>query len=349
MPKKSMPLVSIVLVNWNGEELLKEHFQTVVGIEYKNKEIILVDNGSKDNSVRFIKKNYPTVKIIKNDVNLGTAEGSNVAIPYCKGKYLFWISNDMDFDPKILSHLVSVAEEDKTVGICTAKMRRLVDGKKTNILDSVGSSIDIFGFPSAVGIEEEDNGQYDEIRDVFFSFGGALFIRTGLVRDGTVYDESFLTLTDDIDLCWRVRLLGYKVKVAPDALLYHRVSATLSKSHNRAEKRFISERNTIRMLLKNYSLMSLSFILPLFIILMALESCFFLIIGKFQLSKSNLRALIWNIKRISETYYFRQKVQNSRVVPDNDIFKMMDKKSEKLHLFFDFVRNSNATRWKSYF
>ena len=349
MTKTKHPLVSIVLVTWNGEQLLKTHFQSIVDINYPNKEIIVVDNGSHDGSVQYLQKHYPEVKVIVNDINLGTAEGSNVAIPHCNGKYLFWISNDMDFDSKILMHMVGEIESDETIGVCTVKMRRPIDGKHTNTLDSVGSSVDIFGFPSAVGIEEEDNGQYDDIKEVFFSFGGALMIRTSLLDEGISYDPSFLTLTDDIDLCWRVRLRGFKVKVVPQALLYHRVSATLSKSHNRAEKRFISERNTMRTILKNYSLPWLLLILPAFVMLMLAESLFFLMLGKFRMGKSNMRAIGWNLVRLGDTLKLRREVQSSRKVADREIFWLMDKKSEKIRLFVDCLGHRKEPRWKNYF
>jgi len=208
---KTRPLVSIVNVTWNGEKLLEHHLPSLNAINYPNKEIIIVDNGSIDDSVQFVSQNYPNFKIIRNSINLGTAEGSNVAINYCSGKYIFWVSNDMDFDPAIVSQLVDRCEADEAVGICTVKMLRYIDGKKTNIIDSVGANIDFLGFPSSIGISEIDNKQYDAFKEVFFSFGGALFIRRELAVQTGGYDEAFLTLTDDIDLSWRVRLLGLKL------------------------------------------------------------------------------------------------------------------------------------------
>ena len=346
---KNKPLVSIVLVTWNGETLLQKHLNSVLSMDYPNKEVIIVDNGSHDNSVEYLKQHHPAIKVIALPENLGTAEGSNVALPHCSGKYVFWISNDMEFESDLLTLLIDEIESDETVGVCTVKMRRLIDGKKTDIIDSVGASVDLLGFPSAVGIEQEDRGQHDQVREVFFSFGGALLIRKELTDSGIVYDPDFLTLTDDIDLCWRVRLRGYKVKVVPQAILYHRVSATLSKSHNRAEKRFISERNTMRTLLKNYSFLSLLFLFPLYLALLIGESLFFLAIGKIRMATSNLRAVLWNAKRIGGTLRLRHETQRSRRVSDFEIFKHMDYKSEKIRLFVDFLSNRTAPRWKNYF
>lgn len=344
-----IPLVSIVNVTWNGQELLQNHLPSLDAINYPNKEIFIVDNGSIDGSVEFVNKNYPHFKIIQNSINLGTAEGSNVAINACIGKYIFWVSNDMEFDPEIVTRLVGRCENDDTVGICTVKMRRFIDGRKTEIIDSVGANIDFLGFPSSIGINESDCGQLDKFKEVFFSFGGALFIKKDLAIQTHGYDEAFLTLTDDIDLSWRVRLLGYKVMVEPQALLYHRVSATLSKSHNRAEKRYISERNTLRTLLKNYSTLTLAFILPIYFLTLFFESFFFLALGKRSIAKSNTRALIWNAKNFKSTMVKRRYVQSTRKVSDLRILSKMSIFPNKYLIFFDFIKNWKSENWKSYF
>jgi GT2 family glycosyltransferase len=343
------PLVSIVNVTWNGKGLLEYHLPSLDSINYANKEIFIVDNGSSDGSVDFVKKSYPHFKIIQNSTNLGTAEGSNVAIQNCSGKYIFWVSNDMEFDPEIVTRLVERCEGDHSIGICTVKMRRFINDKKTKIIDSVGASIDFLGFPSSVGINQNDYGQYDEFKEVFFSFGGALFIRRDLAIQTGGYDEAFLTLADDIDLSWRVRLLGFKVMVEPKALLYHRVSATLGKSHNRAEKRYISERNTLRTLLKNYSLLSLAIILPIYFLMLISESLFFVLIGKYGLSKSNTRAIFWNLANIHSTLKKRMYIQSSRKISDWKIFSKMTFFPNKLLIFYDFCINRNSQNWKNYF
>lgn len=187
------------------------------------------------------------------------------------------------------------------------------------------------------------------IKRSFFLLGGALFIRRELAILTGGYDEAFLTLTDDIDLSWRVRLLGFKVMVEPKALLYHRVSATLSKSHNRAEKRFISERNTLRTLLKNYSLISLLILMPFYFLMLVLESTFFLLINKKNIAKSNIRAVIWNVRHLKSTIGKRKYIQSSRKVSDVKILTKMSFFPNKILVFFDFTKNWNSQAWKNYF
>lgn len=343
------PLVSIVLINYNGKPLLEQFLPSVANLTYPDYEVIVVDNASTDGSQELIKDHYPEFKVIQNKKNLGTAQGSNVAIDETKGKYIFWVSNDMEFDPDILDHLVKRCEEDNSIGICTVKMRRIRNGRLIKEIDSVGADVDTFGFPASRGINEPDNGQYDYSTDVFFSFGGAMFIRKSLLENIGGFDPDYFTLGDDIDLSWRTHLAGYRVVVEPKAFLYHRVSATLATTHSRAQKRYMSEKNTLRTLLKNYSFGYLSFILPVYFILLLMEIFFFLILGKFKIAKGGVNAVVWNIKHFKDTLRKRRKVQSLRKVKDGDLWKLMLKKPEKIRLFFDFLLNRKAERWANYF
>lgn len=343
------PLVSIINVTWNGRELLEKYLPSLNNLKYPNYEVIIVDNGSLDDSVAFVKNNYPKFKIIQNQTNLGTAQGSNVGLKEAKGEYVFWVSNDMEFSPYILNYLVDCSQNDPKVGIATVKMLRIKDGKCIDQIDSVGADIDIFGFPISRGINEKDTGQYDFSTDVFFSFGGAMFIRRSLLDIIGEYDPDYLTLADDIDLSWRAHLAGYRVVVEPKAFLYHRVSATLSKSHNRAQKRYISERNTLRTLLKNYSFGYLLMILPGYFAILFMEILFFLLLRKFKVAFSGIRAVLWNIKHFPGTLKRRAKIQSMRRVKDRVIISKMSKHSEKLKLAIDFIFHHKEERWSSYF
>ncbi len=349
MVDKSSPLVSVVNVTWNGKELLKKYLPSLSNLKYPNYEVIIVDNASTDGSIEFVRENYPELKVIQNETNLGTAEGSNVAIAQAKGEYIFWVSNDMEFDPHILNHLVARCQSDETIGICTVKMLRIKDEELVDEIDSVGADIDIFGFPFSRGINEKDLGQYAQVTDVFFSFGGAMFIRKSLLSIIGGYDPDYLTLADDIDLSWRAHLAGFRVVAEPKAYLYHRVSATLSKTHNRAQKRYISERNTFRTLLKNYSWGYLALILPSYLFILFLEMLFFILIHKYRIAMSGPKAIVWNLLHLKDTLVMKGKVQDFRKVRDSEIVSRMLKRSEKIISSIDFFLNPGAERWKRYF
>lgn len=338
---KIYPLCSVIVVNYNGRDLLKSFMPSIINMKYPNFEVILVDNASKDNSVNIVKKLFPKVKIIQNTKNDGTAEGSNVGLSLAKGEFILWLSNDMEIEPDFLNQLVELANSSKNIGICTCKMKRITENfEKLNQIDSVGGNLDIFGFPSAIGINQIDKGQLDQVSEVFFSFGGALLIKKSVLDLVGGYDPAFFTLADDIDLCWRVRLAGFKVMVQPSAVLYHRVSATLSK-WKRSERRFISERNTFRTLLKNYSSRSLLSILPRYFSLIFAETLFF-IFWKPEMALSYIRAIIWNLRNLRDTLSRRNKIQTTRKISDIFIKSQMQNQPNKLIILKEFMMLRNT-------
>jgi len=342
--------VSVILINYNGKPLLERFLPSVANLNYSNYEVVVVDNASTDGSAEFIRNTYPNFKIVIADSNYGTAEGSNIGAREARGEYLFFVSNDMEPDKNILNYLIEKIENDLAIGVTTCKMLRITErSEKLDILDSLGSDADIFGFPTARGINEVDNGQWDFPAEVFFSFGGALLIKKDLYNRIGGYDEKFFTLVDDTDLCWRVHLLGLKVMVEPKAFLYHRVSATLGTIYGRSHKRFLSERNTLRMLLKNYSTGYLFFILPLYFVLLFLEMIFFIVVGKPIIAKSVVNAIGWNFSNLKDTLRKRKLAQNLRKARDNEIWKLMQKRSSKVSFFFDFLKQPRAGHWKGYF
>lgn len=351
MSIENSPLVSIIIPNYNGKELLERFLPSVVSLNYPNFEVIIVDNASVDGSADFVKKDYSAIRVISADKNYGTAEGSNIGSGLAKGEFLFFISNDMEMDSHILDFMIPRFELDKSVGVCTCKMRRITgDGKKLNTIDSVGAELDIFGFPASVGINQDDKGQFDSFREVFFSFGGALLIRKDIFVLLEGYDPAFFTLADDIDLCWRVRLLGLKVVVEPRAFLYHRVSATLGTIYGRSHKRYLSEKNTIMTIIKNYSLFSLCFVLPLYAVCFISEIIFFILLGRLQMVLSYLKSLSYifhNFKFIAEK---RRKIQAIRKASDLRVLRKMKFTSHKVEIFLDFVKNfGKGPNWENYF
>lgn len=344
------PLVSVVIPSWNGEDLLRTFLPSILAQDYENLEVIIVDNDSQDRTVDFLREVHPSVRVVRNPRNDGTAEGSNVGARDARGRYLFFLSNDMFVAPSVARLFVNTMEADPSIGICTLKMLRITaDGERLPIIDSVGSDLDIFGFPGPRGINEIDRGQMDARADVFFSFGGAMFIRRDLFFAAGEYDPSFFTLADDIDLSWRVRLLGYRVVAVPEAFLHHRVSATLdTPAFKRARRRFWSERNTIRMLLKNYGPLALLSILPAALLMLFGETLFWLLMGQPSVAGALWHAVGWNIAHIRETLRLRRRIQNARTVPDATILKAMHFGSFKLRMFRDYRRRKNDADWQAF-
>lgn len=350
MTNNKKPFCSVIVINYNGRNLLAKFLPSIAKLDYDNYEVIIVDNASTDDSVSFVKRNYPHFKVITNSKNFGTAEGSNRAIPHARGEYILFLSNDMEVDASLLRLMIEIAESSPGIGICTCKMRRITpEGERLNIIDSVGGDVDILGFPSARGINELDRGQLDRVSEVFFSFGGAMLIKREVINKIGAYDPTFFTLADDIDLCWRTHLAGYKVVVQPRALLYHRVSATLGTIFGRSRKRYLSERNTFRMLVKNYSSLTLAKLLPLYFGLLMAEAILFLMLRKIRLAIAYLQAVLWNLRNFRDTWTQHMAVQQLRVTSDKDIQKMMYKKPFKIKILKEFLRARKSASWRAYF
>lgn len=341
------PLCSVIVINYNGKHLLERFLPSVLAMDYPNYEVVLVDNASHDGSAEFVKSKFPSVRIVLNPNNDGTAEGSNVGARHAKGDYILWLSNDMEVNTDFLTRLMEVAVSSPDIGICTCKMKRITEtGNKLNEIDSVGGDIDIYGFPSARGINQPDKGQLDNVCEVFFSFGGAMLIKKSVVETVRGYDPSFFTLADDIDLSWRVRLAGYRVMVQPSAVLYHRASATLGR-WTRAKRRFVSERNTLRTLLKNYSLGSLTTILPRYLGIIIVELIFFAL-RKPEVSVAYAKALGSNLLHLQDTLSKRMFIQATRKVSDESLKKHMIDGPLKINVLKEFMATKGGVALKRY-
>lgn len=350
MENLNRPEVSVIILNWNGENLLKKYFHSLINQNFINFEIIFVDNNSKDKSIEIAKKiNKKKIKIkfIKNNMNYGTAKASNIGVKYCKGKYLFFVSNDMLFETNLIKKLYNFLSENPQIGVVTTKILKEIQNNNTNIIDSCGGNIDFLCTAQSNKINLNQKNIYDENKEIFFSFGGALFVKRKLFEKVKGYDERYFTLMDDIDLCWRIKLIGYKIYYTASSKIYHMVSATLSKTHSRPTKRFFSERNSLCSCLKNYSYLTLFFILPTYLIVVFLEILFFLIIFKPSMSYSVVKSILWNLVNIKQTLKKRNYIQKIRVITDLQILNLMIKYPIKLYYFYSFI--FQRKKWANYF
>jgi GT2 family glycosyltransferase len=245
--------------------------------------------------------------------------------------------------------MVKTALSDSSIGIVTCK---LLDLDNKNVIDAVGGfMIDIFGFPFAIGHGEIDNHQYDRVRDVF-AFG-ILLVKTSMLKKTGGFDEAYFTYVEDIDFCWRAQLAGYKVIANPSSIIYHKSGGgTISKGKQatnlsfRSRVRYLTERNTFRTLLKNYSYITLAKVLPRYFGLLFGELAMFLVMRKIKLFLSDVKAILWNVRYFKDTYRLRVRVQSIRVVDDSVIQRRMMRGSRKiallekeLHFFYSQVRS----------
>jgi len=223
-----MNRVAIVVPNWNGADLLRTCIDSLLAQTYRNMSIIIVENGSIDSSLEILKNYDNKITVLTQDHNLGFAGGVNVGIKYAleeKFEYIGLFNNDARAEKDWVQNLVKVLDQEKRVGIVTSKI--LID--TTGKLDSTGDWFTTTGMPFPRGRGEVDKKQYDKDTLVFGASGGASLYKSDLFKDIGTFDEDFFAYYEDVDISFRAQLKGWLVKYEPNAVVYHKLSATSNK------------------------------------------------------------------------------------------------------------------------
>lgn len=244
------PQISISIINLNGKDYLGQCLDSIKKLDYPEDklETIVIDNGSSDDSVNFIKSNYPLVKLISNDKNMGFAFANNQAAKAANGDYIAFLNNDTRVDKKWLIELLRPIYKNKEVVASGSKVLS-IDGKN---IDFVGGMINFEGkgFQIDYGIPVE-KGNYGQYRYLPFVNGGAMLADRKIFLDTGGFDEDFFAYYEDVDFGWRLWVLGYKVVFAPESIVYHHHHGT-SKIFSEDKLRFLKERNSLYSVFKNY-------------------------------------------------------------------------------------------------
>jgi len=321
--QKGFPPVTLLILNYNGKRFLKECLDSVLKTDYPNFEVVVIDNASTDGSVEFIEKNYPQVRIIKNNRNYGFAVAYNLAIKTVKNEYLVLLNNDVIVEPDWLKKLISYISNGKVAAV-NPKMLFADDRKRIN---AAGGNCDIYGVGWNRGNGEIDNGQYDKVEEVFYVNGAALLTKKSVWKDVGAFDERFFLYGEDLDWCWRARLKGYKILYVPDSKIYHHWRASGGAII------YFLERHSLATLLKNYELKTLIKIMPRYLALKFLKTIWLLKNGKEKIEKmAVLYSLKWNLINLNKTWNKRVLIQSSRKISDKEIKKQMFNGSFELFL-----------------
>jgi GT2 family glycosyltransferase len=204
------PLVSIIIVNYNGRNLLENCFKSLEKVIYSNFEIILVDNNSDDDSIQYIKENYPETMVIKLDENYGFAKPNNIGSEKAKGQYLLFLNNDTIVTPNFIDELVNAIEDDPQIGICQSLLL-----KSNDEVDSSGDFVD------DIGIAFSSHEKSSKIREILSAKGASMIMRKSLFVKLGGFDEKFFVSFEDVDLGWRSWIIGCKVVLIPRSVVYH--------------------------------------------------------------------------------------------------------------------------------
>ncbi|MDO8619170.1 MAG: glycosyltransferase family 2 protein [Candidatus Daviesbacteria bacterium] len=331
------PLVSIIIANWNGKEVLKDCLDSLVKINYPNWELVLVDNGSTDGSERLV-ENYQTkikkIVLVKNNSNLGFARANNQGYGKSKGEYLLLLNNDTKVKPDLINVLVSRIEQDKYLAVVQPKIF-LMD--KPGYLDNAGSFFTRIGFLDHWGFMQKDGPEYDKEQEIFSAKGACLLIRREVVDKIGLFDNDFGSYFEETDFCWRAEIIGYKVLYYPKTFIYHKVGFT-TRRQNVLDINFNSYKNRICSQLKNLQTYNLFLILiPHLIVSLGIAALFLL-----RLQPKNsiiiLKSISWNINSLSATWKKRNEIQKNRTVSDNELFRKLSRKVNWKKFFLDFKR-----------
>ncbi len=247
-----MKPISVVILNWNGINLLKEFLPRVLeATDLEISEVIIADNGSTDGSCDYVR--WMGLPLIRFDKNHGFAEGYNLAIEKIESPYTILLNSDVAPRKGWDTALLRFMEENPDCGACQPKILSWHNPEKFEYAGACGGFLDRNGYPYCrgriFGTVEKDNGQYQEPMEIDWATGAALMVRTELYRKVGGLDASFFAHMEEIDLCWRIRLSGYTVKVCPEAEVMHLGGGSLPMGNPR--KTYLNFRNNLLLLHKN--------------------------------------------------------------------------------------------------
>ncbi|MDZ4665035.1 MAG: glycosyltransferase family 2 protein [Bacteroidota bacterium] len=245
--------LAVVILNYNGKHFLEKFLSNIINFSSPH-EVIVADNASTDDSISFLKNNFSKVKLIQNSTNVGYAGGYNEALKQIDSEYYVLLNNDVQVKPNWLQPLVELMDSDTKIAACQPK---LLDQKNKNIFEYAGASggfMDAYGYPFCRGrifeSIEEDKGQYEDIKEIFWASGACLMVRSNIFWQVGGFDTDYFAHMEEIDLCWRMQNFGYKVYVEPNSYVYHVGGGTLQKQN--AHKTFLNFRNSLITLTKDH-------------------------------------------------------------------------------------------------
>ena len=343
------PLVSVLVLNHNGKAFLDDLFQSLLAATYPNFEVVLIDNASTDDSVAYTREYYPGVEILETGSNGGFSHAYNLAFRHAKGRYQVLLNNDVTVDKGWLEPLVAAMEADPQLGAVQPKLVSMLDPSDFEYAGASGGYMDVYGFPFLRGrvfnTLEKDQGQYDEEAQVMWTTGAAMFLRAEALEWTGGLDEDFVHHMEEIDLCWRLNLVGYQLKAIPSARVYHYGGATIKPDSYR--KIYWNHRNSLFMLLKNVDRRYLGktlfgrWLLDLVAIAYAVAKL------DFQRAQAIIAGHNWLVLRAGYVRRKRKTVQSLRRVPPEQFRHLFYPKSVALAYFLSGKQTFTALMGKA--
>jgi GT2 family glycosyltransferase len=308
--------VAVLVLNLNGAHFLRDCFESLLRNTFPQFDIYLIDNHSSDDSVHLTRTHYPMIKIIRNQENLGFAGAYDEAIRKLDYNYLVLLNNDTTVDERWLEELFTVAESSEQVGACGSKIVMMWD--KT-IIDHAGGMLTMIGSGLDLGKWTADDGSYDTIRETGFGCGCSLLIRRKAYLDAGGFDPGYVIYHEDVDLCWKMRLLGYSIKYVGDSVVYHHFGGGKIQSIEHPSKTYLCQKNRLANIIKNMGTRKLGVALLVSSVYDAIRIGRFAFLGRGDLLKMLLKGYIDTFKNLASLIRERRVIQQRRRRSDKDM------------------------------
>lgn len=325
----STPAVTVIIPHLKNRQMLDSCLDALDKTIFRDFSILVVDNGG-DTSGRSGSDNaQPGISVLRLPANAGYAGGCNAGLRETASPYVVFMNDDTIVEPDWLGNLVAAADADPSIGALQPKILSLParrEGKRLfDYAGGAGGLIDRMGYPFCLGRnfrdKEEDRAQYDLPQEIFWASGVALFARREVVERLGGFEESFFMHMEEIDLCWRMKLLGFHVRSVPQSVVWHEGGASLHEGS--PMKVYYNHRNAILTLLRNRSGWALAALLPFRLLLEAIAIVYYLVDGSEGITRAVhvARAAADVLRRLPETFRQRQTIRRTKVVTDRELFR----------------------------
>ena len=273
---------AVVILNWNGKHMLERFLPSVTAHTTGDAEVVIADNGSTDDSLAFLQAHYPNLRVIAMDQNYGFAEGYNRALAQIDADYYVLLNDDVEVTPNWIAPVIAQMQQHPLTAICQPKMLMYDQLDTFEYAGGAGGFIDKYGYPFCRGrlftTLEQDQGQYNDAREIFWASGAAMFVRADVWKELGGLDGEFFAHMEEIDFCWRAKNAGYRVEYCPQSVVYHVGGGTLPKSNPR--KTYLNFRNNMALLYKNLPHRRLAWVMLCRVVLDYVAALKFLLEGK---------------------------------------------------------------------
>ncbi len=330
---------AIVILNWNGRNHLEKFLPSVIeNTKGEGVRIIIADNGSTDNSIVFLKEKYPQVEIMVFDANYGYTGGYNRALDQIDADYYVLLNSDVEVTAGWLHTILDYMDSHPDVAAAMPKLLAYDNKQEFEYAGAAGGFIDIYGYPFCRGRVlskvEMDQGQYNDNTEIFWASGACLFVRASAFRSAGKFDEKFFAHMEEIDLCWRLKRMGYKIMVIPSSVVYHVGGGTLP--NNNPVKLYLNYRNNLFLLQKN---LSRSRLIPIIFVRLVLDGTSALVyLAKFSFG------FFWAVFKAHLHFYcnifatHRKRREFARLVKAEEVGQIY-----KHSMVFNFIVRKNRT------